>query len=80
MTSAPWSGVKCVQVGDEEEQGLGRGLHQILAVGDGLGDIGAAPHLRVAALDIPCFACAPEKLPELLEQALTGGHSTRFWQ
>ena len=27
---------------------------------------------RVAALDIPCFACAPEKLPELLEQALTG--------
>ena len=28
---------------------------------------------RVAALDIPCFACAPEKLPELLERALTGG-------
>ena len=28
---------------------------------------------RVAALDIPCFACAPEKLPELLEQALIGG-------
>lgn len=28
---------------------------------------------RVAALDIPCFACAPEKLPELLKQALTGG-------
>lgn len=28
---------------------------------------------RVAALGIPCFACAPEKLPELLEQALTGG-------
>ncbi|MEY8388022.1 VWA domain-containing protein [Oscillospiraceae bacterium 38-13] len=27
---------------------------------------------RVAAMDIPCFACAPEKLPELLEQALTG--------
>ena len=27
---------------------------------------------RVAVLDIPCFACAPEKLPELLEQALTG--------
>ena len=27
---------------------------------------------RVAALDIPCFACAPEKLPELLQQALTG--------
>ena len=28
---------------------------------------------RVAAMDIPCFACAPEKLPELLERALTGG-------
>ena len=27
---------------------------------------------RVAAMDIPCFACAPEKLPELLERALTG--------
>ena len=27
---------------------------------------------RVAAMDIPCFACTPEKLPELLEQALTG--------
>jgi hypothetical protein len=28
---------------------------------------------RVAAMDIPCFACAPDKLPELLERALTGG-------
>ena len=27
---------------------------------------------RVAAMGIPCFACAPEKLPELLERALTG--------
>ena len=27
---------------------------------------------RVAALDIPCFACAPEKLPQLLERALKG--------
>ena len=27
---------------------------------------------RVAAMDIPCFACTPEKLPELLERALTG--------
>lgn len=25
---------------------------------------------RVSELDIPCFACPPEKLPELLEQAL----------
>ena len=27
---------------------------------------------RVAAMDIPCFACAPERLPELLERALKG--------
>lgn len=26
---------------------------------------------RIAALGIPCFACAPEKLPELLKRALT---------
>lgn len=25
---------------------------------------------RIAALDIPCFACAPERLPELLERVL----------
>ena len=27
---------------------------------------------RVAGLDIPCFACPPEKLPTLLERALKG--------
>ena len=27
---------------------------------------------RVAALDIPCFACAPDHLPELLERVLKG--------
>ena len=27
---------------------------------------------RIAAMDIPCFACAPERLPELLERALKG--------
>ncbi len=27
---------------------------------------------RVAGMDIPCFACAPERLPELLERALKG--------
>ena len=27
---------------------------------------------RVAGMDIPCFACAPEQLPELLERALKG--------
>ncbi len=25
---------------------------------------------KIANLDIPCFACSPEKLPELLERAL----------
>ena len=27
---------------------------------------------RIAAMEIPCFACAPERLPELLERALKG--------
>ncbi len=27
---------------------------------------------RVAAMGIPCFACAPERLPELMERALKG--------
>ena len=27
---------------------------------------------RIAAMGIPCFACAPERLPELLERALKG--------
>ncbi len=27
---------------------------------------------RIAAMDIPCFACAPDRLPELLERALKG--------
>ena len=27
---------------------------------------------RIAAMGIPCFACTPEKLPQLLERALKG--------
>ncbi|MDE6879802.1 MAG: VWA domain-containing protein, partial [Oscillospiraceae bacterium] len=27
---------------------------------------------RISAMDIPCFACAPERLPELLERVLKG--------
>ena len=27
---------------------------------------------RIAAMGIPCFACAPERLPELLERCLKG--------
>lgn len=33
---------------------------------------------RVAALDIPCFACPPEKLPELMEAALKRRSLTGF--
>ena len=25
---------------------------------------------RISALEVPCFACSPERLPELLEAAL----------
>ena len=33
---------------------------------------------KVAALGIPCFACNPEKLPELLEKALKGQDLSGF--
>jgi len=33
---------------------------------------------KVSALGIPCFACAPERLPELVESALKGQDLTRF--
>lgn len=33
---------------------------------------------RVAGLGIPCFACAPERLPELLERALRGDSLAGF--
>lgn len=33
---------------------------------------------RVAGLGIPCFACAPEKLPELLERAFRGDDLSSF--
>ena len=45
----------------------------LLAIADG-----GRPHYdaqtaqRIAAMDVPCFACAPERLPELLERALKG--------
>ena len=35
-----------------------------------------AKHL--ASLGIPCFACSPERLPELLETALKGGELRQF--
>lgn len=33
---------------------------------------------RVAALGIPCFACSPQKIPQLLERALKGQDLTAF--
>ena len=58
----------------EELKASGATVVVLLAIADGGKPYyDAQPAQRVAALDIPCFACAPEKLPELLEQALTGG-------
>ena len=33
---------------------------------------------RIANMGIPCFACPPEKLPELLEHALKGQNLAQF--
>ncbi len=58
----------------EELKSSGVMVVVLLAIADGgkpYYDVQTAQ--RVAAMDIPCFACAPEKLPELLERALTGG-------
>ena len=33
---------------------------------------------KVAALGIPCFACSPQKLPQLLEMALKGQDLAKF--
>ena len=58
----------------EELKASGTTVVVLLAIADGGKPYyDAQTAQRVAALDIPCFACAPEKLPELLEQALTGG-------
>ena len=58
----------------EELKASGATVVVLLAIADGGKPYyDAQTAQRVAALGIPCFACAPEKLPELLEQALTGG-------
>lgn len=45
----------------------------LLAIADGGNPrYDAAAAQRIAAMDIPCFSCAPEKLPTLLERALKG--------
>lgn len=54
-----------------ELKGSGVNLVILLAISDsGKPMYDAALADRAAALDIPCFACPPERLPELLEAAL----------
>ena len=57
----------------EELKASGVSVVVLLAIADG-GKPYYDPQTaeRIAALGIPCFACAPEKLPELLKRALTG--------
>lgn len=55
----------------EEIKSSGVNVVVLLAIADGgqpYYDVRIAQ--KIANLDIPCFACAPEKLPELLERAL----------
>ena len=57
----------------EELKSSGVSVIVLLAIADG-GKPYYDPQTaeRIAAMGIPCFACAPEKLPELLKRALTG--------
>lgn len=57
----------------EELKASGVTVIVLLAIADGgkpYYDVQTAG--RIAAMGIPCFACAPEKLPELLERCLKG--------
>ena len=57
----------------EELKGAGVTVIVLLAIADGGKPYyDAQTAQRVAGLDIPCFACPPEKLPTLLERALKG--------
>lgn len=57
----------------EELKTAGVTVIVLLAIADGGNAYyDAVTAQRIAAMDIPCFACAPERLPELLERALKG--------
>ena len=57
----------------EELKSAGVTVIVLLAVADGGKPYyDAQTAQRVAAMEIPCFACAPERLPELLERTLKG--------
>ncbi len=65
----------------EEMKGSGVTVIVLLAIADG-----GKPHYdaqtaqRIAAMEIPCFACTPELLPQLLERALKGQDLSVFRQ
>ena len=57
----------------EELKSSGVTVAVLLAIADGgkpRYDVQTAQ--RIAGMDIPCFACAPDRLPELLERVLKG--------
>ena len=57
----------------EELKDSGATVIVLLAIADGGKPYyDATTAQRIAAMDIPCFACAPERLPGLLERALKG--------
>ena len=57
----------------EELKSSGVNVVVLLAIADG-GKPFYDPETarRISAMGIPCFACAPERLPELLERTLKG--------
>ena len=63
----------------EELKDAGVTVVTLLAIADG-----GRPHYdaqtaqRIAGMGIPCFACAPERLPELLERVLKGRSLEEF--
>ena len=63
----------------EELKASGVTVVVLLAVADGgkpRYDVQTAQ--RIAGMDIPCFACAPDRLPELLERVLRGQDLAAF--
>lgn len=65
----------------EEMKGAGVTVVVLLAIADG-GEpyYDAQTAQRVAGLGIPCFACAPDRLPEMLERVLKGRSLEDFGQ
>ena len=63
----------------EELKGSGVTVVVLLAIADrGKPYYDAQTAQRIAGMDIPCFACAPDRLPELLERVLKKQDLTVF--